>query len=155
MSGTKKIKKGDYKDKSRLINFSSHLDGNIYAYYCRILDEYYENFLHKNSLKDNILAFRKLQKFDSEGKKYSLCNIHFANSAFNYIKSNVARLLNVYNSVNDKRTVAAIQQTTKEDILQSFPNGDETITQAVESLMNVQLSSLQAEKILEDYLKEK
>jgi hypothetical protein len=44
---------------------------------------------------------------------------------FNYIKNNVARLLNVYNSVNDKRTVAAIQQTTKEDILQSFPNGDE------------------------------
>lgn len=70
---------------------------------------------------------------------------------FNYIKNNVARLLNVYNSVNDKRTVAAIQQTTKEDILQSFPNGDETITQAVESLMNVQLSSLQAEKILDTF----
>ncbi|MBF7017824.1 FusB/FusC family EF-G-binding protein [Staphylococcus durrellii] len=68
---------------------------------------------------------------------------------FNYIKNNVARLLNVYNSVNDKHTVTAIQQTTKEDILQTFPKIDATITNAIDTLMDVQLSSRQTEKILE------
>ena len=70
---------------------------------------------------------------------------------FNYIKNNVARLLNVYNSVNDKRTVIAIQQSTKDDILQLFSNVDDAITQAVDDLMNVQLSSMQAEKILDTF----
>lgn len=67
---------------------------------------------------------------------------------FNYISNNVARLINVYNSVNDTRTVTTIQQTIKDEILQAFPNVDDTIKQAVDNLMNVQLSSLQADKIL-------
>ena len=40
-----KITNNDYKDKERLINFPCHLDGNIYAYYSKILEKYYEVFL--------------------------------------------------------------------------------------------------------------
>lgn len=87
MSGSKKIRKDDYKEKNRLINFPCHLDGNIYAYYCKILDQYYENFLSENNLKDTVLAFRKVQKLDNDGRKYSLCNIHFARDVFEYIKN--------------------------------------------------------------------
>ena len=38
----------DFKEKPRLINFPSHIDGNIYAYYSTILGEKYEYFLKNN-----------------------------------------------------------------------------------------------------------
>ncbi|MFN4050361.1 MAG: RNA-directed DNA polymerase, partial [Acinetobacter pittii] len=40
-----KITKNDFKGKERLINFPCHMDGNIYAYYSKILENHYERFL--------------------------------------------------------------------------------------------------------------
>lgn len=80
------IHKGSYKEKLRLINFPSHIDGNIYAYYSKILESYYSNFLLNNDLESNVIAFRKITEVDTSGKKRSLCNIHFARNVFNFIK---------------------------------------------------------------------
>ena len=80
-----KITKNDYKDKERLINFPSHLDGNIYAYYSKILEKYYEEFLKNEDLGDSVIAFRKITKINSKGNRYSLCNIHFAKEVFDNI----------------------------------------------------------------------
>lgn len=80
-----KITNNDYKDKERLINFPCHLDGNIYAYYSKILEKYYEVFLKNENLRDSIIAFRKITKINSKGNKYSSCNIHFAKEVFDKI----------------------------------------------------------------------
>lgn len=82
-----KITKDDYSEKERKINFPSHIDGNIYAYYSKILEIYYENFLADHNLQNSVIAFRKISKVDSEGAKYSLCNIHFAKEVFDKINS--------------------------------------------------------------------
>ena len=83
-----KITKIDYKDKERLINFQSHLDGNIYAYYSKILEKFYEEFLSNEDLGDSVIAFRKIAKLNSKENKYSLCNIHFAKEVFDKINLN-------------------------------------------------------------------
>lgn len=80
-----KITKFDYNDKERKINFPSHIDSNIYAYYSKILEKYYEEFLLDNNLQSNVIAFRKISKINSDGVKYSLCNIHFAQEVFEII----------------------------------------------------------------------
>lgn len=77
----------DFKEKPRLINFPSHIDGNIYAYYSRLLGEEYECFLKNNHLDDNIIAFRKVVKKTATNKKISMCNIHFAKNVFDFIQS--------------------------------------------------------------------
>ena len=80
------IDKNSYKEKLRLINFPSHIDGNIYAYYSKILELYYSNYLLENGLESNVIAFRKITEIDALGKKRSLCNIHFARNVFDFIK---------------------------------------------------------------------
>lgn len=80
-----KLTKKDFKEKPRLINFPSHIDGNIYAYYSKLLSEKYEGFLCDNGLSENIIAFRKIAKRRRSGEFYSLCNIHFAKNVFDYI----------------------------------------------------------------------
>lgn len=82
----KVIDQNSYKDKIRLINFPSHIDGNIYAYYSKILESYYSTYLSNNNLESNVIAFRKIQEIDSSGNKRSLCNIHFARNVFNFIE---------------------------------------------------------------------
>ncbi|MGW7975072.1 elongation factor G-binding protein [Staphylococcus xylosus] len=67
---------------------------------------------------------------------------------FNYIKERIAHLINVYNSVNDLNTIASIQETTREQILNTFQRVDSSIQLEIEKLMNYQLSKMQAEKIL-------
>lgn len=83
----KKIEKEDFKVKPRLINFPSHIDGNIYAYYSKKLEFKYEKFLKENDLITNIIAFRKVQEVGPSGRLYSMCNIHFAKKVFDYIYS--------------------------------------------------------------------
>ncbi|EXB46443.1 hypothetical protein [Acinetobacter sp. 1000160] len=80
-----KISKLDFKEKERLINFPSHIDGNIYAYYSYLLSLKYEDFLNNNDLSNNIIAFRKVYHKDASLKKISMCNIHFAKQVFDYI----------------------------------------------------------------------
>lgn len=74
---------------------------------------------------------------------------------FNYIKERIAHLINVYNSVNDLNTIASIQETTREQMLNTFQSVDSSIQLEIEKLMNYQLSKMQAEKILstlQDYV---
>lgn len=82
-----KITKNDFKEKDRLINYSSHIDGNIYAYYSKLLSDKYEYFLKINNLNENIIAFRKVIKYKDPNETYSLCNIHFAKNVFDYINT--------------------------------------------------------------------
>lgn len=80
-----RITKKDFKEKERLINFPSHIDGNIYAYYSQLISEKYENFLECNDLSENVIAFRKVVYKQGSGKIQSMCNIHFAKKVFDYI----------------------------------------------------------------------
>ena len=80
------IDRDSYKKKLRSINFPSHIDGNIYAYYSKILEAHYSIFLENNQLESNIIAFRKITKKENSGKEISLCNIHFAKNVFDFIK---------------------------------------------------------------------
>lgn len=77
----------DFYKKNRLINFPSHIDGNIYAYYSKNLEEKYELFLKNNNMSENIIAFRRIIEKNEYGKSYSLCNIHFAKNVFSYIEN--------------------------------------------------------------------
>ncbi|CAA6812410.1 MAG: RNA-directed DNA polymerase (Reverse transcriptase) [uncultured Sulfurovum sp.] len=72
-----KTKKKEKVEKTRTISYSSHLDGYIYSYYALTLSKYYEEKLKEKSLRNNVLAFRKLGK----------SNIDFAKQAFDDIKT--------------------------------------------------------------------
>lgn len=83
-----KIRKSNKKivisPKDRLINYPSHVDSSIYAYYSKSLEIPYESYLSENSLTDTVLAFRKVEKTIG-GKRVSQCNIHFSKNVFDYI----------------------------------------------------------------------
>ena len=66
-----------YKEKNRPISFASHVDSHIYAYYCHMLSERYEEEIKNSNLSEVVLAFRQLGK----------SNINFANEAFLKIQS--------------------------------------------------------------------
>lgn len=80
-----KITNIDFKEKERLINFPSHIDGNIYAYYSYLLSLKYEEFLEEKNLSNNIIAFRKVVYNKDSFTKKSMCNIQFAKQVFDYI----------------------------------------------------------------------
>lgn len=63
--------------KDRPISYAAHSDSHILSYYCQLLSERYEAKLVAHGLSDSVLAFRSL------GQN----NIHFANSAFQDIKT--------------------------------------------------------------------
>lgn len=73
-----------HKEKIRYIAYASHLDSFIYSYYADLLNKKYEDFLEKNKLSENVLAFRKIEIAGSAGGK---SNINFAKEAFDVIKS--------------------------------------------------------------------
>jgi RNA-directed DNA polymerase len=68
------------KEKRRNIFYASHIDGYIYSYYAHKLQKYYVDFLTKNELTSNVIAYRSIVK---GGVKFS--NIHFAREVFNII----------------------------------------------------------------------
>lgn len=72
-----------YKD--RLINYPSHIDSAVYAYYAQLLYEYYEQYLNNHGLSDNVIAFRKISKIIN-GKQTPFSNIHFSQQVFDIIK---------------------------------------------------------------------
>ncbi len=80
-----KIRKSNKKiaisPKDRLINYPSHIDSSIYAYYSKALEIPYESYLSENSLKDTVLAFRKVERI-IDGNRVSQCNIHFSKNVF-------------------------------------------------------------------------
>lgn len=84
----KKIGKFNQKvvpsSKDRLINYPSHMDSHIYAYYSKVLEASYESYLSANSLEDTVLAFRKVKTIIN-GSEVSQCNIHFSKNVFDYI----------------------------------------------------------------------
>lgn len=64
-------------EKNRDIRYASHIDSHIYAYYSYILSGLYEKKIKMHGLDTCVTAFRTLGK----------SNIHFANDAFETIKS--------------------------------------------------------------------
>lgn len=70
--------------KDRLINYPSHMDSHIYAYYSKVLEARYEDYLSEKSLRNTVLAFRKV-KVLTNGNELSQCNIHFSKNVFDYI----------------------------------------------------------------------
>lgn len=64
--------------KPRPISYSAHLDSHIYAYYCFLLSELYEQELARRGLHTSVLAFRSID---------AKSNIHFAHDAFTEIKA--------------------------------------------------------------------
>ena len=84
----KKIGKSNQKvvlsSKDRLINYPSHMDSHIYAYYSKVLEASYEDYLSDKSLRDTVLAFRKV-KVLIDDNEISQCNIHFSKNVFDYI----------------------------------------------------------------------
>jgi|GEM_PF-502375 len=77
------------KRKKRNIFYSSHIDGYIYSYYSKILEERYEQFLLKNKLEENVIAYRAVEK---NSEKFS--NINFAEEVFDFVrKTKSAKIL--------------------------------------------------------------
>lgn len=70
---------GTVEDKKRPIAFAAHTDAHIFAFYSAMLRELLEDQITERGLGETVLAYRTHQ-----GKK---CNIHFADDAFEQIKS--------------------------------------------------------------------
>lgn len=85
--GHKKLKRGKVTStkKNRPINYATHIDAQIYAYYSNeVLKDFYEKVLTDGTdLSDSIIAYRRIEV---EGKKTGKNNIHFAKEVFDFIK---------------------------------------------------------------------
>lgn len=67
----------------RELSYCAHLDACILSYYSYKLNLLYEKKLSIYNLEKTVLAFRKIKATNGKGKS----NIHFANDAFELIKS--------------------------------------------------------------------
>lgn len=91
---TKTKKRFRVKDiKDRNIYFASHLDSLIFSYFNSLLVESYENHIKNKTFNDSVVAYRKIPMF--EGAESHKCNIDFAKSTFEFIKSNNDKKLTV------------------------------------------------------------
>lgn len=79
--------------KERPISFASHLDAMVFSKYSSILGIAYERYLEQKPFSDSIVAYRKIPVVT--GEKPNKCNIHFAESVFEYIKNNKDKKLSV------------------------------------------------------------
>ncbi len=70
--------------KVRFISYASHFDSDIYAYYARLLEKPYEDYLAQNGLEDCALAYRKIERVQNN-EVVSKCNIHFSRDVFSII----------------------------------------------------------------------
>jgi len=72
--------------KERPIMYSSHLDAHIYSFYNYLWSNKYEDFLKKEKLEPNTIAYRKIiEEGDNEEKGKN--NIDFAKELFDQIKT--------------------------------------------------------------------
>ena len=90
-SGKRQRKK--YNPKIRDTFFASHLDSMIFSKYNNLLTAKYEEYIQNKPFNESIVAYRKIPII--KGKKGNKCNIDFAKSAFNFIKSNNDKKLTV------------------------------------------------------------
>ena len=82
---TQYAKKGKIGEvKTRPIAYAARSDAYIYARYRALLSEYYEKRLSETGLDKCVLAYRKIVDQKTGAGK---CNIHFANEAFETIRS--------------------------------------------------------------------
>ena len=72
------------KPKIRPIKYASHIDSHIYSYYNFLYMNKYEDYLQKENLSENIIAYRKINVPNTDKGK---SNIHFAKEVFDYIYS--------------------------------------------------------------------
>jgi len=79
--------------KVRDTYFASHLDALIFSKYNCLLTEAYENYIKDEPFNDAVVAYRKIPvEIGVNGNK---CNIDFAKTAFEFIKTNNDRKLSV------------------------------------------------------------
>ena len=105
-SGKRQRKK--YDPKIRDTFFASHLDSMIFSKYNHVLTEKYEKHIKDKPFNESIVAYRKIPLI--LGKKGNKCNIDFAKSAFDFIKSNnnekltviVADISSFFDNLNHK-----------------------------------------------------
>ena len=71
--------------KKRPIMYASHIDSQIYSFFNFLISKEYESFIEDIKITDNVIAYRKVEEFDS-GKGKS--NIHFAKEVMDYINLN-------------------------------------------------------------------
>jgi hypothetical protein len=71
--------------KKRIFNYPSHLDGYVHYIYSLNLAEYYEYFLSKNNLSNNIIAYRQILVDEESQKGKSVA--HFANEVFDFVEN--------------------------------------------------------------------
>lgn len=81
------------KPKERHIYFSAHLDAMIFSKYNTILATAYEKYIEYLPFNESIVAYRKIPVI--KGKNGNKCNIEFAKTAFEFIKSNKESTLSV------------------------------------------------------------
>lgn len=67
------------KAKEREIFYSSHCDRHIYQYYAYLLNQAYDRYVQQKEIDNCVIAYR-----DNLARK---SNIHFAKTAFDFIKS--------------------------------------------------------------------
>lgn len=79
-SGTRRLNSSG----KRHLSYAAHLDAQIYSYYSQEMGKLYEGRLRKESIHENIIAFRKLKDINTGESK---SNIHLANDAFEEIKT--------------------------------------------------------------------
>lgn len=105
------------KNKIREISYSSHMDRLIYSYYSQILNNEYNNYVVKNNINKNVIAYRNNLKknnihFAKEVfdiiRKYKKCFImvgdfksFFDNLEHNYLKKQLCKVLEVENLPED------------------------------------------------------
>lgn len=65
--------------KVRNLDYAAHIDSFIYKYYSFLLNAQYEQHLKKANIASCVLAYRS--------DLHKKCNIHFAKTAFNFLKN--------------------------------------------------------------------
>lgn len=91
---TKTKRRFRIKDKKiRHIYFASHIDSLIFSYYNSILENAYERYISNKNFNESIVAYRKIALF--EGSESNKCNIDFAKTTFEFIKTNNSKKMSV------------------------------------------------------------
>jgi RNA-directed DNA polymerase len=73
------------KRKERPIMYASHLDSHIYSFYANQWGRKYEDYLIKEKISDNAIAYRKILK--GTGNLKGKNNIAFSKEVFKYIQN--------------------------------------------------------------------
>lgn len=121
----KKQRSRAIKIKSRHINFATHIDTHIYAYYAKVILGYeYEKYLEEKPFNESIIAYRKILKKKSiSGENRYKSNIDFANDVFDYVSKQdscaviIIDITKFFDNINHDKLYQAWKELIKKDRL--------------------------------------